>query len=70
MDPFSDCGNNIASAASNVSMSDCNMLCTGDSSEFCGAGNRLNVYWSGAQPPPGPIVVPSVGNWSSLGCYK
>ncbi|KAI6024210.1 copper radical oxidase-like protein [Pisolithus marmoratus] len=64
------CGNFFASGASNVSMSDCDMTCTGNASEFCGAGNRLNVYWSGAQPPASPIIVPSVGNWTSLGCYR
>ena len=25
-------------------LADCNMLCNGNSSEYCGAGNRLNVY--------------------------
>lgn len=64
------CGNYLASGASNVSMSECDMTCTGNASEFCGAGDRLNIYWSGAQPPPLPIVVPSVGNWMSLGCYN
>ena len=45
------------------------MLCTGNSSEYCGAGNLLNMYTSGATPPPGPEIVPSVGPWVSLGCY-
>jgi hypothetical protein len=27
--------------------SDCNMLCAGNSSEYCGAGNRLDVYKQG-----------------------
>lgn len=38
--------------------------------EVCGAGNRLNVFWSGVQPPAVPVIVPSVGNWESLGCYR
>ncbi|KIJ67360.1 copper radical oxidase [Hydnomerulius pinastri MD-312] len=64
------CGNTFAAGATNVSSSDCNMPCTGNSSEYCGAGNRLNVFYSGALPPAGPITVPNVGNWTSLGCYN
>lgn len=64
------CGNFLASGASNVSMSECDMTCTGNASEFCGAGDRLNVYWNGSQPPSPPIIVGSVGNWTSLGCYN
>jgi hypothetical protein len=66
---FSDCGDLISHGSTNVPLSDCNFQCTGDSSEICGAGNRLNMYWSGATPPPPPEVVPSVGLWESLGCY-
>jgi len=29
-------------------ISDCNMLCTGNSSEYCGAGNFLDVYQFGS----------------------
>lgn len=64
------CGNFLASGASNVSMSECDMTCTGNASEFCGAGDRLNVYWNGTQPPSSPIIVRSAGNWTSLGCYN
>ncbi|KAH7925711.1 copper radical oxidase-like protein [Leucogyrophana mollusca] len=64
------CGNFIEGGATNVTTSDCNMACTGDTSEFCGAGNRLDIFYSGAQPPASPITVPSVGNWMSLGCYS
>ena len=50
------------------------MLCTGNSSEYCGAGNLLNMYTSGATTPnttapSAPEIVPSVGPWVSLGCY-
>ncbi|KAH7906672.1 copper radical oxidase-like protein [Hygrophoropsis aurantiaca] len=64
------CGNFIANGATNVTISDCNMACTGKASELCGAGNRLDIFWSGAAPPAAPIIVPSVGNWTSLGCYS
>lgn len=65
-----DCGNYFSSGATNASSSDCDMACTGNAGEFCGAGNRLDIFWSGVQPPAPPILVPSVGNWSLLGCYK
>jgi glyoxal oxidase-like protein/WSC domain-containing protein len=38
------------------------MLCNGNSSEYCGGGNRLNVY----QAASTIITAPS---WKSMGCY-
>jgi len=32
--------------------SQCNMVCTGNSAEFCGAGNRLQVYLDTSAPAP------------------
>lgn len=29
----------------NVTNKDCSFQCPGNSSEFCGAGNRLSLYW-------------------------
>ncbi|OBZ73298.1 putative fungistatic metabolite [Grifola frondosa] len=64
------CGNTIANGGTNVTDTDCDSPCTGNPNETCGAGNRLNVYWSGVPPPAPPITVPSVGQWESLGCYN
>ncbi|GJE95267.1 copper radical oxidase [Phanerochaete sordida] len=64
------CGNTFSNGGTNTTASDCNMPCTGDSTEICGAGNRLSVFWSGVPPPPPPETVPSVGQWESLGCYS
>lgn len=64
------CGNNLANGSTNTTLSECNMPCSGDSTQPCGAGGRLNVYWSGEEPPPGPETVESVGDWVSLGCYS
>ncbi|KAI0925387.1 hypothetical protein AcV7_005644 [Taiwanofungus camphoratus] len=64
------CGNNIENGGSNTTATDCNSACTGNANETCGAGDRMNLYWSGEQPPPPPITVPSVGLWVSLGCYN
>lgn len=29
----------------NVSDTECSYTCPGNSSQFCGAGNRINLYW-------------------------
>ena len=43
-----DCGNAISNGGALASggVSDCNMLCRGNASEYCGAGNMLDVYQS------------------------
>ena len=58
------------------------MLCNGNSSEYCGAGNRLDLYKLTAGPsqtstsvgspsstPTGPVHVQSAGGKKWLGCY-
>ncbi|KAI0287168.1 copper radical oxidase [Russula brevipes] len=50
--------------------SDCSFPCSGNANEHCGAGNHLNLYWSGATPPAAPIISPNNGLWVSLGCYS
>ena len=38
------CGSSLASTAVTADASSCNMLCTGNSKEFCGSTSILNVY--------------------------
>ncbi len=38
------CGNSFAAGAVPAPISDCNMVCNDNGTEFCGAGSRLNVY--------------------------
>ena len=38
------CGSSLPSTAVTADASKCNMLCTGNKKEFCGAANYLNVY--------------------------
>ncbi|KAL0947951.1 hypothetical protein HGRIS_010580 [Hohenbuehelia grisea] len=64
------CDNFINNGGTNATISECNTPCSGNKLESCGAGGRLNLYWSGKTPPPPPVIAPSVGNWSSLGCYS
>ncbi|KAI8262728.1 hypothetical protein K4K58_000409 [Colletotrichum sp. SAR11_239] len=49
--------------------SDCNFACTGDSTEPCGAGDRLSVFTTTAAAA-GPGVNPGPAGWASLGCYN
>lgn len=64
------CDNYLASSASNTTLSQCNMPCNGNSSEFCGAGNRMNIYASGNTQPTTKSVasVPATpGGWFPFG---
>lgn len=56
-----------------ASDSQCNMKCGGDSSEICGAGNRMSVYATGnfstySKPTVQNSSLP--GNWQYQGCLK
>ncbi|RDB22030.1 hypothetical protein Hypma_011026 [Hypsizygus marmoreus] len=64
-----DCGNSL-SLGSTAPIGECNAACSGNSLESCGAAGRLNVYWSGKQPPPPPTAPATIGDWKSLGCYS
>ena len=63
------CGNDDLSTATNVTASDCSYGCSGNSSEACGAGNRLNVFTSN-QTATSPVTNKGVGLWALYGCYK
>lgn len=38
------CGNSLAASSTQAPLTDCSFLCAGSAYEYCGAGNRLNVY--------------------------
>ncbi|KAL9055995.1 MAG: hypothetical protein Q9206_002911 [Seirophora lacunosa] len=42
------CGNTLQAGSEMTQESECNFPCPGNDAEFCGAGNRLNVYHFGA----------------------
>ncbi|KAJ7068678.1 WSC domain-containing protein [Mycena amicta] len=44
----------------------CNMPCSGDVTERCGAGNFLDLYWNGE---PLPVAPATVGTWQYQGCF-
>ncbi|KAF7334608.1 hypothetical protein MVEN_02290900 [Mycena venus] len=64
------CDNFIENSGTTALDTDCNLPCTGDPDELCGGSGRLNMFWSGAKPPPPPTIPPSIGKWKSLGCYS
>ncbi|KAJ6589404.1 copper radical oxidase [Mycena capillaripes] len=64
------CDNFIENSATTTPITDCSAACTGNSDESCGGAGRLNVFWSGSEPPSPPTIPLSIGKWESLGCYS
>ena len=54
------CGTSLPTTATTTALSSCNMLCTGNSKEFCGASSLLNVYYND------PTSVDSAGDPNSI----
>ncbi|KAG6812809.1 hypothetical protein H0H92_000267 [Tricholoma furcatifolium] len=63
-----NCDNDLHNAPT-AAATDCDMACSGNSTEECGGPARLNIYWSGQTPPAPPSTAATIGNWTSLGCY-
>ncbi|KAG8750673.1 hypothetical protein FRC14_000318 [Serendipita sp. 396] len=70
------CDNDFYNTGAPAPGGDCNMMCTGDSTESCGGPVRLSVYKNsgtvGDSDSPvstEAIVMPNYGDWSSQGCY-
>jgi len=72
-----DCGATLDNGSGPTPASDCNMACAGNSSEYCGGPNRLNLYnytgtlTTGGGSTGGPSHLQSglPGNWTYGGCY-
>ncbi|GAP84127.1 putative WSC domain-containing protein [Rosellinia necatrix] len=60
------CGDSLAASSNETDLADCSVPCAGDPSEYCGAGNRLNLYYSNTTAGPSQPLV--VGNYSWFGC--
>ncbi|AEO65393.1 uncharacterized protein THITE_2112326 [Thermothielavioides terrestris NRRL 8126] len=55
------CGNSPPTTT--AAESDCSMVCAGDDTQICGAGNRINVWGS-------PLASPdTVGDYEYVGCF-
>ena len=76
------CGTSTQAGGGPTPASECNMLCTGNNTQYCGGPNRLNLYnYTGtpptAPPPPPPppganpvyTVSDLAGNWTYNGCW-
>ncbi|KAL7962473.1 heme peroxidase [Trichoderma compactum] len=67
------CGNTLAKSSEAAPIDQCNMVCGGDGGEFCGAGNRLELYSTTVTQPPTPTGTlthePTVGAYTLVGCW-
>lgn len=66
---ITDCGNFFLGDSNKTTTTDCNMACAGNSTELCGAGNRLTVFWNGKNATQ-PVTNPGPSGWHSVGCYS
>lgn len=68
------CGNDLDGTSVQTAQYDCNMPCSGDATEFCGSGNRLELYSTTATRPissttsAAPSHKPTVGVFDFVGC--
>ncbi|KAI1636402.1 hypothetical protein F4809DRAFT_384331 [Biscogniauxia mediterranea] len=67
------CGNSLHSSSESAILTECNMVCSGDSTEYCGASNRIELYVTTAtQPTPTATLAPkpTVSSYVRIGCYN
>lgn len=66
------CGNALHASSSPAPLSECDMPCSGDASQFCGGPNRLTLYENPAagpeEPAPEPRQPAVAGNFVFYGC--
>ena len=64
------CGNWLAPTSANASLGECSMACSGNPLQYCGGGNRLQLYEAeNFEAPPAPThPVTVAGGWSFEGC--
>ncbi|KAJ7682353.1 WSC domain-containing protein [Mycena polygramma] len=60
------CDHALQSTGTMTSPQKCDEPCGGNTTELCGAGNFLDIYWNGA---PLPTIPPAVGTWKYEGCF-
>ncbi|KAI1776044.1 WSC domain-containing protein [Hypoxylon cercidicola] len=66
------CANSLDPMSEDAPLTDCNMVCSGDATEYCGDSNRIELYSTTAsQPPPTATLAPkpTVSAYVQVGCY-
>ncbi|KAL8370699.1 hypothetical protein RB595_000861 [Gaeumannomyces hyphopodioides] len=65
------CSNAVYAGGAKTAESECNMPCSGNPAQKCGAGGRLTIYSKGVPQtfqPPAPQTA-GLDNWAYQGCY-
>ncbi|KAF1969272.1 heme peroxidase [Bimuria novae-zelandiae CBS 107.79] len=62
------CGTTLQSGSVPQPASDCNMLCAGNKTQYCGGPNRLSLYLDAANPVSSPMN-PPMSDSTYQGCY-
>ncbi|KAI1763016.1 heme peroxidase [Hypoxylon sp. FL1150] len=66
------CANSLDPTSEDAPLTDCNMVCSGDTTEYCGDSNRIELYSTTAsQPAPTATLAPkpTVSTYVQVGCY-
>ncbi|KAI1410905.1 WSC domain-containing protein [Hypoxylon sp. FL1857] len=66
------CGDSLHPTSEDAPLTDCNMVCGGDPTEYCGDSNRIELYSTTAsQPAPTATLAPkpTVSSYVRVGCY-
>jgi hypothetical protein len=59
------CGNTVDPTTAAAPLTDCDMTCSGNPTQYCGAGNRLELYSNG--PVPGTTTAATTTTTSAAG---
>ncbi|KAK1989374.1 WSC domain-containing protein [Colletotrichum cereale] len=70
------CGNSLVASTTSAPLGDCSMQCSGDSTQYCGAGNRIELYSTTATRTTSSTAAPTatlahinvIGKYSLVGC--
>lgn len=69
------CGNSLDGTSAEAPLTDCDVVCSGDQTQYCGGGNRLELYSTTATvsaPTPTATLahLPTLGVYNLVGCWK
>lgn len=66
------CGKSILNGGATTAASECNTPCTGDQTQTCGAGGRMNIISKGTPTVDSPPTAQTggLGSWAYKGCVE